>query len=42
VFLDDTPLVELEQALAIPIRLVRGAADLVAVCTESFNSAGHL
>jgi putative radical SAM enzyme (TIGR03279 family) len=42
VFLDDTPLAELEQALAIPIRLVRGAADLVAVCTESFNSAGHL
>jgi putative radical SAM enzyme (TIGR03279 family) len=37
VFLDDIPLAALEQALAIPIQQVGGAAHLVEVCTKSFN-----
>jgi putative radical SAM enzyme (TIGR03279 family) len=42
VFLDDMPLAELEHALGLPIQLVRGAADLVAVCSGSFKSAEDL
>jgi putative radical SAM enzyme (TIGR03279 family) len=40
VFLDDMPLAELEQALAIPIQQVGGAADLVSACAETFNFPG--
>lgn len=32
VFLDDTPLPALEAALPVPVQLLQGAADLVAVC----------
>jgi putative radical SAM enzyme (TIGR03279 family) len=42
VFLDDMPLADLERALGLPIQLVGGAADLVAVCSKSFNSPGDL
>jgi NifB/MoaA-like Fe-S oxidoreductase len=33
VFLDDTTLEELRQQLPVPIRLITGADDLVAVCS---------
>jgi putative radical SAM enzyme (TIGR03279 family) len=42
VFLDDMPLAVLERALGLPIHLVGGAADLVAVCSGSFKSPGDL
>ena len=34
VFLDDLTLVELEQRLPVPVQLLQGADDLVAVCTR--------
>jgi putative radical SAM enzyme (TIGR03279 family) len=40
VFLDDMTLAELERSLGLPIQLVRGAADLVAVCSTSFTFPG--
>lgn len=40
VFLDDMTLAELERSLDLPIQLVRGAADLVAVCSTSFTFPG--
>jgi putative radical SAM enzyme (TIGR03279 family) len=40
VFLDDMPLADLERSLDLPIHLVRGAADLVAVCSTSFPFPG--
>ena len=33
VFLDDMPLAELQRRLPVPIRLIAGADDLVAVCS---------
>jgi putative radical SAM enzyme (TIGR03279 family) len=40
VFLDDMTLAEVERSLGLPIHLVRGAADLVAVCSTSFTFPG--
>jgi len=39
VFLDDLTLVELEQRLPVPIQLLQGADDLVAVCTRQQSNA---
>jgi len=39
VFLDDFTLVELEQRLPVPIQLLQGADDLVAVCTRQQSNA---
>ena len=39
VFLDDLTLAELEQRLPVPIQLLQGADDLVAVCTRQQSNA---
>lgn len=39
VFLDDTPLAALRAALPVPVRLIRGAADLVAACVDAVGEA---
>jgi NifB/MoaA-like Fe-S oxidoreductase len=39
VFLDDLTLVELEQRLPVPVQLLQGADDLVAVCTRKQSNA---
>jgi NifB/MoaA-like Fe-S oxidoreductase len=39
VFLDDLTLVELEQRLPVPVQLLQGADDLVAVCTRQQSNA---
>jgi hypothetical protein len=39
VFLDDCPLDRLRQQLSVPVRLIGGADDLVAVCLGKADQA---